>query len=79
MALLSHIPSYACRKLNPDVMMVNPPRASSLLFDLSGEASTDKKTDKRDHRANLPILPSTSPDRVFGTHKSNADQQTLRL
>ncbi len=34
--------------------MVNPQRASSLLFDLNGEASTGQdKTDKRDHRANL--------------------------
>ena len=32
----------AYRKLNPDVTMVNPPRASSLLFDLNGEASTAK-------------------------------------
>jgi hypothetical protein len=42
MALLSHIPSCAYRKLNPDVMMVNPPRAPSLLFDLNGEDSTAK-------------------------------------
>jgi len=60
--------------------MVNPPRASSLLFDLNSEASTARtKQISAIIAPTYPILPSTSPDRVFGTRKSNADQPTLRL